>query len=57
MEDYKLDSSLMVSFIRNVPGVKKTTKGNLYRISKKPTTIAEFLDHISKTKGIEDPKS
>jgi len=56
MEDYKLDSSLMVSFIRNVPGVKKTTKGNLYRISKKPTTIAEFLDHISKTKGIEDPK-
>lgn len=56
VEDFNLDSSLMVAFIRNVPGVKKTTKGNLYRISKKPSTISEFLDYISKTQNIDDPK-
>lgn len=56
MESYKLDSELMVSFIRNVPGIKKTTKGNLYRVSKKPTTISEFLAYISKTYDITDPK-
>jgi len=49
MEEYKLDTSLMISFIRNVPGVKKTTKGNLFRISNKPTTIKEFLEHLMET--------
>lgn len=56
MESYKLDNELMISFIRNVPGIKKTTKGNLYRISKEPTTIAEFLNYISNKHNITDPK-
>ncbi|MCK9470997.1 MAG: DNA-directed RNA polymerase subunit alpha C-terminal domain-containing protein [Bacilli bacterium] len=56
MENYKLDNELMVSFIRNVPGIKKTTKGNLYRISKNQTTISEFLNHITSVTKITDPK-
>ena len=56
MENYKLDNELMISFIRNVPGIKKTTKGNLYRISKKPTTISEFLNFISSEHNISDSK-
>ncbi len=55
-EDMNLDSELMASFIRNVAGVKKTTKGSLYRISKSSTMISEFIDFIKETENIEDYK-
>lgn len=57
LESFKLSKDLMIDFIRNVPGIKKTTKGNLFRISKQQTTVAEFLDYLSKFYKTDDFKT
>ena len=54
VELMELSTDLMIDFIRNVPGIKKTTKGDLFRISNEQTTVAEFLDYISKKHNIVD---
>lgn len=56
IESFNLGKDLIVNFIRNIPGIKKTTKGNLFRISSKPTTITEFVDDISRKINSNDPK-
>ncbi len=49
VEDYHLDYEIMVDLIRNVKGVKKTTKGDLFRISNESTIINNFLDELQNT--------
>ncbi|MCK9536776.1 MAG: hypothetical protein M0R05_04245 [Bacilli bacterium] len=48
IEKMNLAPELIINFIRNVPGIKKTTKGDLFRISQKPTTLTGFFNHIEK---------
>jgi hypothetical protein len=49
VEDYHLDYEIMVYLIRNEKGVKKTTKGDLFRISNESTIINNFLDELQNT--------
>jgi hypothetical protein len=46
VEDYHLEREIMIDLIRNVAGVKKTTKGDLFRISQKTTIINELLEEL-----------
>lgn len=57
LESFKLGKDLMIDFIRNVPGIKKTTKGNLFRISKQQTTVTEFLDYLASVYKTDDFKT
>ena len=49
-----LEPELIINFIRNVPGIKKTTKGNLFRIADKLTTLTGFINYVAKR---HNPKS
>jgi hypothetical protein len=52
LESKNLDKELMINFIRNIPGIKKTTKGNLFRISKQQSTVSDFMNSVSKETGL-----
>jgi hypothetical protein len=52
LESKNLDKELMINFIRNIPGIKKTTKGNLFRISKQQSTVSDFINSVSKETGL-----
>lgn len=52
IEKLGLEKDLMVNFIRNVPGIKKTTKGNLFRISKEQSTVNDFVSQVEKETGL-----
>lgn len=52
LEKMKLDKELLINFIRNVPGIKKTTKGNLFRISKEQSTVNDFMRQVEKETGL-----
>ena len=51
IEKMGLEKELLINFIRNVPGIKKTTKGNLFRISKKQSTVDDFVAQVFKETG------
>ncbi|MGD9605264.1 MAG: hypothetical protein AB7V00_03780 [Bacilli bacterium] len=46
VEDYHLERDIIISLIRNVKGIKKTTKGDLFKISSEPPIINDFLDEL-----------
>ncbi|MGD9887390.1 MAG: hypothetical protein AB7T03_05480, partial [Bacilli bacterium] len=46
VENYHLERDIMIELIRNVKGMKKTTKGDLFRISSKPPIIQHFLNYL-----------
>jgi len=48
IDKYHFDREMIVDLIRNVPGIKKTTKGDLFRIAKEPTIINEFVEELDK---------
>ena len=54
LEKMNLDKELMINFIRNIPGIKKTTKGNLFRISKKQSTVSDFLNQVQNETGLAE---
>jgi len=53
IEKMNLEPDMIINFIRNVPGIKKTTKGNLFRISNKPTTLSGFIEHLLQQHNFE----
>lgn len=54
IERMNLERELIINFIRNVPGIKKATKGNLFRIADKLTTLTGFINYVAKR---HNPKS
>jgi hypothetical protein len=56
LESMKLDKELIINFIRNIPSIKKTTKGNLFRISKEQSTVNDFMEEVRKETGLDDEK-
>jgi hypothetical protein len=54
MENLHPDKELLINFIRNIPGIKKTTKGNLFRISKEQSTVSDFLETVARTTKLSD---
>lgn len=57
LEKMDLDKELMINFIRNIPGIKKTTKGNLFRISKKQSTVNDFLKQVQSETGFDEDEA
>lgn len=57
VEKYHLEKPILIDLIRNVPNIKKTTKGDLFRISSRPTTVSEFAEDIAKKYAIADRKN
>jgi hypothetical protein len=57
VEKYQLEKPILIDLIRNVPNIKKTTKGDLFRISSQPTTVGEFAEVIAEKYAIHDRKS